>query len=56
MYGGLQFDVAFTQGRRNFDFYSQAPLKDKRIDMFLGIKVGWVIPVFLQASEKEYYY
>ncbi len=55
-YGGVQFDVGFTQGRRNFDFYSAAPLKDKRIDMFLGIKVGWVIPVFLQTSEKEYFY
>jgi hypothetical protein len=56
VYGGLQFDVGFTQGRRNFDFYSMAPLKDKRLDMFLGIKVGWVIPVFTQVSEKEYFY
>lgn len=55
-YGGLQVDVAFTQGRRNYDFYSQAPLKDKRIDVFVGIKLGWVIPIFLQASEKEYFY
>lgn len=55
-YAGLQFDAAFTQGRRAYDFYSRAPLKDKRIDLFIGIKVGWVIPVFTQTSEKEYFY
>lgn len=54
-YAGLQFDVGFTQGRR-YDFYSQAPLHDKRVDMFLGIRVGWIIPVFTQTSEKEYFY
>jgi hypothetical protein len=56
VYGGLQFDLGFTQGRRNFDFYTQSKLNDKRLDMFLGLKIGWVIPVFLQASEKEYFY
>ena len=55
-YAGLQFDVAFTQGRRPYDFYAMKPMNDKRIDMFLGIRVGWVIPVFTQTSEKEYYY
>ncbi|HWB64822.1 MAG TPA: hypothetical protein VG603_15000, partial [Chitinophagales bacterium] len=55
-YAGLQFDAAYTEGRRSYDFYSHAPLNDKRIDMFLGIKVGYIIPVFLQTSEKEYYY
>ncbi len=55
-YGGLQFDVAFTQNRRAFDFYEQRKLDEKRVDMFLGIKVGWILPVFLQANEKEYYY
>lgn len=55
-YAGLQFDVGFTQNRRNFDFYSMQKLSEKRIDMFLGVRVGWIIPVFIQASEKEYYY
>lgn len=54
-YAGVQFDLGFTQGRR-YDFYSMQPLHDKRLDMFLGIRVGWIIPVFTQTSEKEYYY
>lgn len=56
LYGGLQFDIGFTQGRRNYDFYSMGPLKDKRVDMFLGLRLGWIIPVFTQASVKEHYY
>ncbi len=53
-YGGLQFDIGFTQGRRNYDFYLQAPLKDKRLDMFLGIRLGWVIPVFTQSEKTNF--
>ncbi|MBL0310904.1 MAG: hypothetical protein IPP77_14915 [Bacteroidetes bacterium] len=56
VYGGLQFDLGFTQGRRPYDFYLQKPLNDKRMDMFIGIKFGWIIPIFLQASDKEYYF
>lgn len=56
MYAGLQFDVGFTENRRNYDFYLQQKLNEKRIDMFLGIKVGWVLPIFLQTSEKEFFY
>ncbi len=56
LYGGVQFDVGFTQGRRPFDFYNGAPLHDKRVDMFLGLRLGWIIPVFTQASAREYYY
>lgn len=55
-YAGLQFDAAFTQGRRPYDFYLMEPLHDKRVDLFLGIKIGYIIPIFLQTSEKEYYY
>jgi hypothetical protein len=55
-YAGVQFDLGFTQNRRPYDFYAMGKLNEKRLDMFLGIKVGWVIPVFIQASEKEFYY
>lgn len=55
-YGGVQFDVGFTQNRRNYDFYEMQKLNDKRIDFMIGFKLGWILPIFLQASEKEYYY
>jgi len=55
-YGGIQFDVGFTQNRRAFDFYEMKKLEDKRIDFMIGFKLGWILPIFLQASEKEYFY
>ena len=55
-YAGLQFDMGFTENRRAYDFYLQRKLSEKRLDMFIGIRVGWILPIFLQASEKEYYY
>jgi len=55
-YGGLQLDAAYTQGRRPYDFYLMAPLHDNRLDLFLGIKIGYIIPIFLQTSEKEFFY
>jgi hypothetical protein len=55
-YAGFQFDAGFTQDRRPFDFYAMRKLDDKRIDLFVGIRVGWILPLFMQASEKEYYY
>lgn len=55
-YGGVQFDLGFTKDRRNYDFYEMRKLDENRLDMYLGIKLGWILPVFLQSSEKEYYY
>ena len=55
-YLGAQFDAGFTEGRRPYDFYLMEPLHDKRIDLFIGIRAAWIIPVFLESSAKEYFY
>jgi hypothetical protein len=45
----------FTQNRRTVNI--DTGLKDdrKRMDFFLGLKVGWIIPLFKKLP-KEYYY
>lgn len=55
-YAGLQFDAGFTRDRRPYDFYSMQVLNDKRYDLFVGIKVGYILPVWLKTSEKEFFY
>ncbi len=55
-YAGFQVDLSYTQNVRPYDFYSMGKLNDKGVDVFLGVKVGWIIPVFLQTSEKEIFY
>jgi hypothetical protein len=54
VYGGLQFDLGFTQNRRPMNFDTMTKDTQKRLDMFLGIKVGWIIPVFTQTDVREY--
>ena len=55
-YAGLQVDLSYTENRRPYDFYAMSKLNDKGIDVFIGLKLAWVIPVFLQTSDKEFFY
>jgi len=55
-YAGLQLDVSYTQNERPYDFYTMGKLNDKGVDVFLGLKVGFSISKYLQASEKEFFY
>jgi hypothetical protein len=55
-YLGAQIDVGFTEGRRPYDFYLMEPLHDKRIDLFIGIRAGWIIPIFRQSAKEEYFF
>ena len=55
-YFGLEFYQAFTQGRRSFDINLMAPDDEKRTDLSFGLKVGWIVPIYLQKSEQEIYY
>ena len=55
-YAGFEADLSYTINQRPYDFYSMGKLKDQGVDLFLGVKVGWIIPIFLQTSEKEFFY
>jgi hypothetical protein len=39
----------FTQGMRDYQIDLEGPYRDKRVDMLLGIRVGWVIPIYRRA-------
>lgn len=66
-YGGFEFYQAFTKNLRdrNFDqvIYDQATNTYKvagidnsnYLDLFFGIKVGWMIPVYNRAPDTYYY-
>jgi hypothetical protein len=55
-YIGLQADLSYTENVRPYDFYTMGKLNDKGVDLFLGLKVGFIIAKYMQASEKEYFY
>jgi hypothetical protein len=54
-YAGLELTQAFTQNRRSFNFDTREQDLKKRNDLFLGLRLGWVIPLYKRAP-KEFYY
>jgi hypothetical protein len=51
LYGGFQVDAGFTKSQRNWNFDTNSADKAKRIDLFLSVKVAWIIPVFKKFQE-----
>ncbi len=56
-YGGFEFIQGWTKSLRDVNFDTMEPDEKKnRLDAFIGIKVGWIIPIFQRQPEKFYYY
>ena len=53
-YAGLEATEAFTQTRRLFNFDTRSGNTGTRIDVMLGIKVGWILP-FYGKKVGDYY-
>ncbi|MGC6490854.1 MAG: hypothetical protein ACON5E_06205 [Flavobacteriales bacterium] len=54
-YSGLELSRAFSKNQRSYNFNSNMAVNEVRNDLFLGLKVGWIIPIS-KRSNKEYYY
>ncbi len=50
---GLEVTEGFTQGMRDYQF-GYGEYREKRTELLLGIRLGWLIPVYRQAPA-EYY-
>ncbi len=48
---GLDILAGFTQGRRDYQFDIMRPDNSARLDMLIGIRGGWYIPIFKASSE-----
>jgi hypothetical protein len=53
---GLEASQNFTQNRRDMNFDTGVKDETKRLDLLMGVKVGWTFPIYRSAPEKEYYY
>lgn len=56
-YGGFYINEGLTYNRREI-FYDQPdtpPSKDQRLDIQVGFKLGWFIPIY-QRKAKDYYF
>ncbi len=59
-YGGVEYTLGITQNRRAWNFFDAnggigGPDRHTRLDMFIGFKVGWIIPVFTNKDTEEFY-
>lgn len=55
-YGGFEFIQGFTKSQRDFVFDQMKKDTDKKLDLFYGIRVGWMIPTNRKTPNKYYYY
>ena len=54
---GVELTEGITQNRRPFDFATGKTLNKLRIDLLVGFKFNWILPVWNgQNSKAEYYY
>ena len=52
---GLECIQGFTRGMRDYQIDLMGPYHDQRIDIYIGLRAGWIFPVFRKAPD-EYYY
>ena len=55
-FAGVDFTMGFTQHARPYSFTEMKYNSGSYTDMYGGIKVGWIIPVYKRAPSEFYYY
>jgi len=56
-FGGVEIYEAWTKPKREVNFDTTKPdLITNRFDLLVGLKIGWLIPIFQRMPEKYYYY
>ncbi len=55
-YGGVEYTFAWTKSRRNYDFNLHGKDNTQYHDSMIGIRIGWILPVYRHAPEEYYYY
>ncbi len=50
---GLEFTEAFTQGMRDYQF-GYGPYRENRKEFLVGIRAGWIFPIYRKTPEEFY--
>jgi hypothetical protein len=53
-YAGLEFTQAFTKNRREMNFDTGKKDDMSRLDLFFGLRIGWVFPLYKRSADKLY--
>lgn len=52
---GFEFNQAFTNTLRDWDFKEMRKLDDSRIDLRFGVRIAWTLPFYTGTAEDIYY-
>lgn len=55
-YGGIEVQEGFTKNRRSWNYDENRKDDAARTDLLLGVKLGWMIPIYRTQTEKYYTY
>lgn len=53
---GFDLTVGFTRSRRDFDFSTQMRDTSSRLDILLGFRLGWILPITTGKDPDDIYY
>jgi hypothetical protein len=53
-YAGIDIMEGFTQNRRSWNFDQMKQDTQQRLDMLIGLKLGWMLPFYAKNLEKFY--
>jgi hypothetical protein len=52
---GVEFHEAFTKSLRDWNFSTKEKDNNNYFDYFIGLKIGWMLPIYDRAPDKYYY-
>lgn len=55
-YVGFDFHQGFTQNRRTVNFNTGVPDTRNRLDLLVGLKAGWILPLYGRDSKEMLFY
>lgn len=53
---GIEITEAFTKSRRDWDFDTMKKDDKQRLDLFIGFKIGWILPIYNKRKGDLTYY
>ncbi len=54
-YVGIECNQGFTTTLRDFDYAEKRKLSERRFDIRLGLRAGWILPLYQKKAEEIYY-
>ena len=54
-YAGIEFTQGWTKSMRDYNFDTMQKDESRKFDKLIGIKIGWIFPLYKRSPEKFYY-